>query len=118
MYLSKVSKKSENVKIYKRCSLNKNHFKTWREQEWAEKLREFEFNCIFGNFSEKTFDNALELGCDSSQYSKFLSIYGKRLLAMDYDQNKMTVNNSRNIIFDVIDAQDISSFDDNEMEVV
>ena len=37
---------------------------------------------------------------------------------MDYDQNKMTVNNSRNIIFDVIDAQDISSFDDNEMEVV
>lgn len=113
-----MSKKSENVKIYKRCSLNKNHFNTRREQEWAEKLREFEFNCIFGNFSEKIFDNALELSCGSCQYSKFLSIYGKRLLATDYDQNKMTVNNSRNIIFDVLDAQDLSRFDDNEMDLI
>jgi len=101
------------------CPLKKKDFLSIRDvNEWGRMLRMFEIKCTFSEFSKNTFDSALELGCGSGQNSKYLAYYCKHLFATEYDKDKLTASSNEKVIFSVLDAQNLTQFDDESMDLI
>ncbi|MBA7562401.1 Ubiquinone biosynthesis O-methyltransferase, mitochondrial [subsurface metagenome] len=81
-------------------------------------IRKYEIDKIMEDICENHFDNALELGCGSGRYSKHLAFYCKKLTAIEYNERRLSAKNNEKITFIVGDAQDLSRFGDNEMDLI
>jgi len=103
----------------KRFNITKEQFKNLRDEaQWDRFVRKFELDKIFEKFSEGHFDKALELGCGSGKHSRHLAFYCKKLIALEYNENRLTADNDKKTTFVVGDAQDLSQFGDSEMDLV
>ena len=58
------------------------------------------------------------MGCGSGKTSKHLASYCKKLIALEYNENLLTEQSDDKITFFVGDAQDLSWFGDNEMDLI
>jgi len=103
----------------RRCPLTKADFRRLSSAaEWGTFLRAFEIRKTFEGFAEEYFEQALELGCGSGVHSAQLAVYCKHLTATDYDADKLTQEDNEKITFRVVDAQDLSCFDDDAMDLI
>ena len=87
-------------------------------QDWQRTVRRFEVDSIFAKFADCRFEQALELGCGSGQNSRFLAAYCEHLTATEFDAGKLTEENGDGVTFMVADAQDLSAFATNSMDLV
>lgn len=102
------------------------HFKITREQfssirddaHWEQFIRDFEIDQILGQFGKDYFGKALELGCGSGRASQHLAYYCKKLFALEYNENLLTEQSGDKVTYIIGDAQDLSRFDDNEMDLI
>jgi len=103
----------------RRCPLTKADFQQLRSAaEWGTFLRAFEIRKTLEGFAEEYFEQALELGCGSGVHSEQLAAYCKHLTATDCDAAKLTQEDNEKMIFRVVDAQDLSCFDDDAMDLI
>ncbi len=96
--------------------------KDFREiHDWTDGdafIRKFEVAKSLDGFPSKHFDKALELGCGRGEHSKHLGYYCKRLIALEYDESKLTAHSDATTTFVVGDAQDLSQFNEGEMDLI
>lgn len=105
--------------MFKRFNITKEEFKTIRhETQWMPFLRKFELDKIFDGFPEGHFDKALELGCGSGEHSKHLESYCRKLTALEYNENRLVARSGEKTTFVTGDAQDLSRFSDEEMDLI
>jgi ubiquinone/menaquinone biosynthesis C-methylase UbiE len=105
--------------LVKRFNITKEGFKNIRGAvRWNLFLREFEIDKILGGFPKEFFDEALELGCGSGSGSKYLAFYCKKLIAMEYNADRLTECNDEKITFLIGDAQNLPQFADGEMDLI
>jgi ubiquinone/menaquinone biosynthesis C-methylase UbiE len=105
--------------VSKHFNITKEQFKTIKSsKQWEHFLRQFEIEKILDNFPENLFDRALELGCGSGRYSKYLAGYCKKLTALEYNKELLIEKNSDKITFVAGDAQDLSRFGNEEMDLI
>lgn len=105
--------------MVKRFNITKEEFKTVRDKsQWMPFLRKFELDKIFGGFREGHFDRALELGCGSGGHSRHLAFYCKKLIALEYNEDRLMACNDEKTTFVIGDAQDLSRFSDDEMDMI
>lgn len=107
------------MKLVKRFNLTKEDFKNIPgAAQWNQFLREYEIDKIFGGFPKEHFGKALELGCGSGKDSKHLARYCKKLTALEYNESRLTECNDEKTTFVIGDAQDLSRFSDNKMDLI
>jgi len=100
-------------------NITKEQFKTIQDNtRWEQFLRKFEIDKVLDGFEKDHFDKALELGCGSGKYSKHLAHYCKKLIALEYNKDRLTEQSNDKITFIVGDAQDLSRFSDGEMDLI
>jgi ubiquinone/menaquinone biosynthesis C-methylase UbiE len=105
--------------MIKRYNLTRQDFKNvGNADQWKPFLRKFEIDKIFDGLHKDYFDKALELGCGSGKYSKYLAFYCKKLIAIEYNKDRLTSSNDDKTTFMVADAQNLSQFPDNEMDLI
>lgn len=94
-------------------------FETLRDKRQRKRfLRKLEIDTILEGFGKNHFDNALELGCGSGEHSQHLAAYCKSLVALEYNQDRLNATSDEKITFMIGDAQDLSQFNDDEMDLV
>jgi SAM-dependent methyltransferase len=86
--------------------------------QWEKFVRDFEIKKALLGFEKEHFSSGLELGCGSGRHSKQLSHYCKKLIAMEYNEERLFEKNSSKISFTIGDAQDLSCFADKEFDLV
>lgn len=107
------------MKSNRRFNLTKKDFETiHHEVSMKDYIRKYEIDKTLEGFCENHFDNALELGCGNGMYSKYLAFYCKKLTAMEYNERRLSAKSDEKITFVVGDAQDLSKFGDNEMDLI
>lgn len=107
--------------MVKRFNITKDDFKAIGEPEpgqWLTFLRKFEIDKIFDGFAKEHFDKALELGCGGGEHSKHLAAYCKKLFAMEYNAGRLTERSNEKTTFVIGDAQNLSPFGHNEMDLI
>jgi len=105
--------------VPKRFNITKEQFRSIRDTaHWEQFLRKSEIDHILGNFGKDHFNTALELGCGSGRASKHLAYYCKKLVALEYNENLLTEQSDDKVTFISGDAQDLSRFDDGEMDLI
>ena len=103
----------------KRFNITTEQFKAIRDNtRWLPFLRKFEIDKVLDGFEKDHFDKALELGCGSGKYSKHLAYYCKKLIAMEFNKDRLTEQSDDKTTFIVGDAQDLSRFGDGEMDLI
>ena len=107
------------MKTIRHFNITRKDFKTvGNEVQWKRFLRKFELDRILENFPQNYFGKALELGCGSGEHSKHLAFYCKTLIALEYNQGRLTTRSDDKTTFMIGDAQDLSQFSDDEMDLV
>ncbi len=86
--------------------------------QWEKFVRDFEVKKAMDGFAEEHFVSGLELGCGSGRHSKRLAHYCKKLIAMEYNEERLFEKSSGKISFILGDAQDLSRFDDAAFDLV
>jgi len=105
--------------LVKHFNITKEGFENIRQAtRWNLFLREYEIGKILGEFPKEYFDKALELGCGSGKDSKYIARYCKKLIALEYNESRLTECNDEKTTFVIGDAQDLSQFGDNEMSLI
>lgn len=107
------------MKNIRRYSLTQDDFAVIRgEIPMKAFIRKYEMEKIMEGFCEGHFDQALELGCGDGRYSKYLAFYCKKLTAMEYNERRLTAKSDEKTDFIIGDAQDLSQFGDNDMDLI
>jgi ubiquinone/menaquinone biosynthesis C-methylase UbiE len=105
--------------VPKRFNITKEQFKSVQDDaHWEPFIRKFEIDKILEGFGKDHFDKALELGCGSGETSKHLAYYCRKLFALEYNENLLTEQSDDKVTFIVSDAQDLSQFGDDEMDLI
>ncbi|UCD94908.1 MAG: class I SAM-dependent methyltransferase [Candidatus Zixiibacteriota bacterium] len=105
--------------MVRRFNITKEGFHNIRQAaRWNLFLREFEIGKILGGFPKDFFDKALELGCGSGKDSRCLAYYCKKLVALEYNPDRQTECDDEKTTFLIGDAQNLTRFGDNEMDLV
>ena len=105
--------------MIKRYNLTRQDLKTVGDAaRWKPFLRKFEIDKTFDGLHKDYFERALELGCGSGEHSKYLAFYCKKLIAIEYNKDRLTSCSNDKTTFLVADAQDLSQFPDNEMDLI
>lgn len=105
--------------MIKRYNLTRQDLKTVKDPaQWKPFIRKFEIDKIFDGLHKDYFDRALELGCGSGEHSEYLAFYCKKLIAIEYNKDRLTSAGNDKTTFMVADAQDLSQFHDNEMDLI
>lgn len=103
----------------RRFSLTKEDFEIIRGQASMQAfVRKYEVDKIMDGICENHFDRALELGCGSGAYSKYLAYYCKQLIAMEYNERRLTAKSDKKTTFIIGDAHELSQFGNNEMDLI
>jgi ubiquinone/menaquinone biosynthesis C-methylase UbiE len=107
------------VKSDKRFNFEKEDFRSIHSETSMQAfLRKYEIDKIMEDVRENYFDKALELGCGSGIYSKHLARYCKKLVAIEYNERRLSAKSDEKTTFIVGDACDLSQFGDNEMDLI
>ena len=105
--------------MIKRFNITKKDFEAIQDGTWWKPfIRQFEVDKIMEGFGKDHFDKALELGCGSGRHSKYLATYCRRLVALEYNESRLTEHSDEKTTFLIADAQDLSRFDDGEMDLI
>lgn len=105
--------------MVRRFNLTREDFKAVQDwSRWNLFLRKFEIDKMLDGFPKEHFDKALELGCGSGKHSKHLAYYCKKLIAIEYNENRLTEHSDEKTTFLTGDAQDLSQFSNNEMDMI
>lgn len=88
------------------------------ETQWEPFIRKIEIGKIYDQFGEDHFDTALELGCGSGKYSKYLSFYCKKLIAIEYCESRLTEHGDDKTTFEIGDAQNLTRFSNSQMDLI
>lgn len=104
--------------IQTRTSISRKEFRIHSEEEWGLLLRKHEIRAIFGGLQAKFFSQGLELGCGSGQNSRHLAYYCKHLTATEYDAAKITACETEQISLAVADAQNLSEYATDSMDLI
>ena len=103
----------------RRFNIAQKEFKTIGDTaQWMRFLRKFELDSILENFTREHFGKALELGCGSGEHSQHLAVYCQKLIALEYNQDRLTAQSNNKTTFIVGNAEDLSQFGDDEMDLV
>jgi len=105
--------------MIERRPLTRVDFRTIRDSdEWGTVLRDHEIRSALLDYSDNSFDEALELGCGSGHNSKTLASYCGHLTATEFDAAKLQASDDEKTTFIVADAQDLSAFPDSSMDLI
>ena len=77
-------------------------------------LRRREMDIVFANCPEKAFRKTLELGAGDGFASSILSKYTEELICTDLNQNRLVKNDSGNVQYKIVDAEEVGEFFDGE----
>lgn len=88
------------------------------DAQWLKFIRKYELEKIFDETPNNYFDKGLELGCGSGENSKYLASYCNNLFALEYNKDRLTARSNEKTTFMIGDAQDLSRFKDNEMDMI
>ncbi len=103
----------------KRFNITREQFRSIRDDiHWEQFLRKFEIDKVLEGFGKEHFDKALELGCGAGRASKHIAYYCKKLFALEYNENLLTERSGDKVTFIVGDAQELSQFGDEEMDLI
>ncbi|MFA5240013.1 MAG: class I SAM-dependent methyltransferase [Phycisphaerae bacterium] len=85
---------------------------------WERFLRDFEVRNALNGFEKEHFSNGLELGCGSGKHSKYLAHFCKKLIALEFNEDRLIEQSNDKVTFVIGDAQDLSRFGDGEFDLV